>query len=704
MQPTAKRQAPGAFPFSELARCAVAFACAFLFVETHIAARSPYAFTILGQGSGQVVLGFGTYALAVFILSCIVWRALYLVPRWYPSQNTAVPAAATLGALGTWGALAGQASQVCFQQTLAVYVLLLVTGGIVLLVTRRDWASLRTTAAALCLAFLSGTATLYLANRYAFMNVGRRAIELELSLLALGVVLAAGGMNVLQLRRRMLGKRYATVRLMAATAVVPVALMLLAMPRGHRDEERPSILLVSADTLRADYCSVYGGHVATPALEALAKRGVLFERCYSLAPWTLPSLNALFASKYPPGLAPDAAAGSKEDMASYVTLARYWLDENGKSFPARLGEHGYSTGALVGNDLMDQPWLMDGFQQRTVFDLIDDMSQPPNISRLPVLGHALGGHLPWFAPSRFPDQTECITRYTIEFLRRHGNAPFFLWVHYLDPHAPYAPPGEFLDDTDVRAATDLFGPERLKLFRVGFGEDLLDENTKAGMRALYEGEIRYVDHALSRIEAELAALGLGRSAYFFFTSDHGEEMWDHGELGHGQSLHDELTRVPLICVGPEIAPQRIASPVSAIDLVPTLADLAGLSASGSWRGQSWVDALKHRDEPGLERPCFSQATMLVKEGSQIDQSVVVGNHKLIRSLQTGTLELYDLSTDPKEQAGTGDIDSETREELSDLLDQWSGSFPSTFAEFDSQDRQEAPEEVLERLRALGYVE
>ncbi|MBI1317445.1 MAG: sulfatase-like hydrolase/transferase [Candidatus Hydrogenedens sp.] len=463
--------------------------------------------------------------------------------------------------------------------------------------------------------------------------------------------------------------------------------------RGHEDP-RPNLVFVISDTLRADHLKCYGGSVPTPRLDAFAKEGTRFENAYSLAPWTMPSMAGLFASDYPPGLTPDGGAN--------LWLGQTWNYVQGEH-PPTIAEvmrgEGYATGAFVANALVwAMPNVMDGFEQGAFSHPI--MLVPPGwTASLPFLHAVLEAWFPGAHWRRPRDTTQAMNRYAEAWLRRHAHEPFLLYVHYIDPHAPYDPPAQYRTRTGPwpffypYPGAEAYGQQAFD------SEYHVDEANRSYVASLYEGEVRYVDDFAGRLLDTLDGLGLKDTTYVCFTSDHGEELWEHGGYGHAHTVYNELMRVPLIFRGPDIAARAIDTSVSAIDVMPTLFDLLGLPAQDHWKGRSLGPVLRGEAETPVARPIFAQGTNNRCFPYPL-QMAIDGQYKLIREDGTGKTWVYDLKADPGEQHDLSLENPVVASAMRMLMRQWMESFP-----YAMQPGADAgiESETVEQLRGMGYL-
>lgn len=351
-----------------------------------------------------------------------------------------------------------------------------------------------------------------------------------------------------------------------------------------------NLLLITIDTLRADRLSLYGHDRPTsPAIDTLGAAGVVFERAYPAANQTRHALPTMHA-----GRALDFMRTDRRSTAVVFTGGNHFLFE-------RLAAAGQATEAHLShyfNHLLHQG-LGQGIQR------VVDVKQKVR------------------SPLSAPD----ITNNAIQGIDRHRGRPWALWVHYTEPHAPYA-------------AHD----------GIHFGDDPID---------LYDGEILRVDQAVGRLLEALDARGLTDSTVVVLTSDHGEEFGEHGREFHGKQLYEESIRVPLIIRAPGIAPRRIPEPVSLDDMAHTAANLMGLDPAPTYGGASLVARMT--GGPPEQRPVFVDCIWHDDRPAERQLAVIDGSWKLIYDVRNGRARLFDLARDPKEQTAVhGDHPEETR--------------------------------------------
>lgn len=314
-------------------------------------------------------------------------------------------------------------------------------------------------------------------------------------------------------------------------------------PRTTAGPDRPNLVLFVMDTERFDRTSAYGySRPTTPNLEQLANRGLLFEQAYATSSWTWPSMASMLTGRAP------AAHGVRVHQSGFLAHELQTLAEV-------LQEQGFTTGAFVANPLLSSTHNYDqGFER------FEGNAKLVN-----------GGQ---------------IVPQALEWLEANREHRFFLYLHLVDPHTPHTPRRAeleaFTGRTQRLAAPDAMVARTFAL-RQRLGPDgfpLVEEVLQAGegqwYSDVYDACVHQGDHWLGVVLERLQELGLTENTVVAYTSDHGEELLDHRNLGHGHELWQELVRVPLVLAGPGIpAGERVTTPVSNRHLGPSLARFGG---------------------------------------------------------------------------------------------------------------------------------
>jgi arylsulfatase A-like enzyme len=523
------------------------------------------------------------------------------------------------------------------------------------------------------------------------------ADRLHLLMMILGGALAAFGVVAFILTRKTETRVWTLYAgaVLGLSALVVTGVHLLPLPA--RDPGPPNVVFVVADTLRAKDMSLHGGDVATPALENLASDGTTFEQAVSLAPWTMPSMQGMWTSQYPAGFSPKGTVEEWVDQSW-----RYCRDTGIETLAEKLKAKGYETGALIANALIwGMPDIMRGHDMRVMSHPI--MLTPSGIfSAMPFLTDVLRARAPGLLEIRPHNTTRALDRFAKSWVRAHSGEPFYLYVHYIDPHAPYDPPDRYRTMT---GAWPFFYPypggERWGIPILG-PDHFVPEEHRDYVTDLYKGEVRYIDEFMGRLMGYLEDAGVAENTLVVFTSDHGEELWEHGEFGHGQSVHGEQMHVPLVLRGPGIATQRLGGWTSQIDLIPTLAGLLDMEPEDAWQGRDLSSVLRGKADLPAPPPVFAQATNN-KCYPWPQQMVIDGDWKLIRENGSDERMLYNLSADPDEQ---NDLSAAHPKRVADLeaqLDAWLATFDSTFEPDGEPIPEGMTQEAVDQLRGMGYL-
>jgi arylsulfatase A-like enzyme len=444
----------------------------------------------------------------------------------------------------------------------------------------------------------------------------------------------------------------------------------------------PSIILIVIDTLRADYLAAYGFDGPTsPNLDALAAESVVFERCSSQAPWTTPSMASVMTSLYPEAhgvrLAPD-------DPRSLHGWRQQWTRAIPDSTPTLAGclhDRGYRTAAFVAN-----PWLVKGLGFEQGFDTFDEDAVERDDRDATMLLHS---GLQWLRSTTAT------------------GAPTFLYLHMMDVHGPYtAPDVDFLEVRDSAG----FGPARtlpgsglrhiekyLLSPRWARNQDRLQLRV---WRGRYAAGIHAADRRLGAFIRTLRDEGLWDRQLVVVTSDHGEELFDHGGWDHGFNLYEHQLHVPLMVRFPhsEHGGSRIAELVRLVDLMPTLVSLAHANEPTGMVGIDLLPLAAGRAGKHAPRLAFS-ASVKDRPGAT---AIFDGRYKLISDLAARRLRLYDIAADPGEQT---DLASEEPETVGRLGARLGEEIARVGAGEPAPGRAgEIPNEQLDRLRELGYLD
>ncbi len=359
------------------------------------------------------------------------------------------------------------------------------------------------------------------------------------------------------------------------------------------ESDRPNVVLISLDTVRPDHLGCYGYPKATsPNLDELAGDGVVFRRTWTQAPWTLPSHMSLFTSLPP--------SRHRVDSINRV------LPEGIITLPQVMQQQGYHTAALVNNGQVRDHW---GFDRG--FDLWREFQVD--------------------APE---GNCENITRQAVTWLDGQSQEkPFFLFLHYYDPHDAYAAPDEFRE----RLGSSLSGDAARQLVWQARSPDqpLPSPKVKDELVAAYDAEIAWLDHELGKLFAALP-----ENTLLAVFSDHGEAFEEHGWTLHGATLYEEETRVVFLMrlPGNEHAGRIVDAPASLIDVAPTILRQCGLDVPAAYHGVDLGPAMSGQPMPSR---IVTSETKAVVDG-RLSRSAIAYPWKLIVSEPGHQYELYRL--------------------------------------------------------------
>ncbi len=350
----------------------------------------------------------------------------------------------------------------------------------------------------------------------------------------------------------------------------------------------PNVVLISIDTLRADHMCVYGYHrPTTPRLSRLAGEARVFDRAYCTAPLTGPSVVSMLTGQYP--------------HRHLVRLLWQKITAQNVTLADHLRRAGYQTAAVVSNiAVSDRACGLGGR-----FDHYDDRVDEPEPHR----------------PSLLERRASRTTDAAVSWLerRRGAQSPFFLWVHYIDPHGPYRAP----EDAPVRFAHET--PHAVDRARIP--DYVYEPGIVNGMDYIdrYDEEIAYTDREVGRLLDALDRLGAGEDALIIVTADHGEHMidGDHLYFCHGHDVHESTVRVPLIVRHKSVPAGRVDQPVSIVDIFPTVLGILGIPTPGDIDGYHLAGDLSRRPPPYAEGRDSSGSGGLQRALIYPDRKVVV---------------------------------------------------------------------------------
>ena len=429
----------------------------------------------------------------------------------------------------------------------------------------------------------------------------------------------------------------------------------------------PNILLITLDTTRADHMSCYGYEKrTTPRIDELARDAMRYENAYAVTSWTLPSHASIFTGKFPSAHGAHYSETGKINLLDGIQGAANWknyrantLADDEVTLAQTLSEEGYTTGGIVAG-----PWMKRVFGLDRGFDTYDDS----NFQNSGGLFGELNGR-----------PAEDVTRAAKRFVDEHQDEPFFLFLNYYDPHAPYNP-----------AAPEYLAPFWSEpIPPAGEAQEAWDFQI-----ALYDAEILYTDRYVGELLDHLKALDLYEDMWILLTADHGELLGEHGMGGHGNWLSEAEIKIPLIVKEPGADRPRGTHDalVQQVDLMPTLLDALGLPHPPNMQGT----VLGQGNHPILAEvyPVPAMSTL----GDW--QSLIEDDYKLLWGSR-GQHFLFDLEKDPRERDNLFERQPAVAEAMRAKLSRYIEELPEP-GHVSDRDEQVGLE-LLEDLKNMGYV-
>ncbi len=395
---------------------------------------------------------------------------------------------------------------------------------------------------------------------------------------------------------------------LAGWATPTIVLPPAAIPprAAARSLRRPrNVVFVVMDTTRADaFASVDPNtNVVTPVFDALAAESTTFANAYNNENWTVPSTATILSGVYP--------------RSHRAQKWKQVVPEELELLPEHLQRHGMRTVGISANVFVSKEF---GFDQG--WDRFENVAESNRDTAKDVFDDA------------------------IRWLEEHGSErPFFFYVQSMDAHTPYRVARQYSKLYHPKPYDGVLGPyfSGDELAGIRSGEIRATSADRAWIRALYDGEITYQDEQLGRLLDSLEESGLADDTLVVITNDHGEELGDHGGMGHTRSMHEEILRAPLLIHYPPLFPagKRVEAVVEHVDLAPTIVEALGLPPMSRAEGISVVPLVT--GEGGRRRPLY--ATMDFRDQKRV---VRVGRWKLTLDAKAGWKSLYDLDDDPGE--------------------------------------------------------
>jgi len=491
------------------------------------------------------------------------------------------------------------------------------------------------------------------------------------------------------------GSAAATGPAAASEAAVQGAEVPAPPPARRAPPDALNVLLITIDTLRADHLSCYGyARKTSPCIDALAAQAVLFEECLVQWPKTGPSMASLLTSTY------GSTNGVMRRTLDIKVPLHYDL------LPELMQRAGWNTLGVVSNISLSEKFHFDqGFDRFAVH--AGDQCRADAVT----------------------------TRATDLLAERDTSKPYFLWVHYLDPHAPYVPPrrhiepflGDALWQADARPPLPVDprvadpaapAPENQDIGMIPAYAHFparypwvkqSDKDQARNYVAAYDGDVRYVDEHVGKLLDWMMAADLLRTTIIVLAADHGEGLGEHDYwFEHGRFPYDDCVHVPLMVVHPDWKARRVATPVALLDVAPTIAELTGVANGWQFEGKSLAPWLAAGAPEEQARPVFVESGYSERYEFSLRRGkwklIRVGSPETAKLMKGGKYELYDVVADPGETQNL--YDDAAAAAVVDSLTEELEAFVAAAAAKKAPDAEGATltEEERAQMKALGYGE
>lgn len=438
---------------------------------------------------------------------------------------------------------------------------------------------------------------------------------------------------------------------------VIVLVMHIYYMRARAKIKRPNIVIIVSDALRKDHLGCYGyRNDATPNIDRFAKDATLFKNAFAQSPSTKPSVASLFTSRYPS----QHSTIYKQDALNLtqVTLAEV------------LSEHNYLTAAFIENPVISGLFNYNqGFRWYELNDGRDEAATD--------------------------ELTADFDRKIFFWLKTYYTQPFFLYIHYIDPHGPYNAPAPFANFFDRHG-------KRYNDTKKDILEYLKNNDSRKKKRnlehliSLYDDEVRYVDSRFKALIMRLENLNILDNSIVIFLSDHGEGFLEHGKLDHSYSLYSELINIPLIIRYPRLFKKHYEEKyVQQIDIFPTIMYILGIPSDAlSLEGKNILSA------PSEDIKIVSEQLRYGEEWGRPQRCIISKGWKLIQDIHLGVYSLFNIKDDPFDQKNLIQENTDVANKLKFFLSEWHKEL---------KDKKESDKVTLDKnlekkIRSLGYVQ
>jgi len=485
--------------------------------------------------------------------------------------------------------------------------------------------------------------------------------------------------------------------------------------------DRPNILLIVMDTVRADHLSLYGYYLnTTPYLKKMALESTVFNNAFAAAPWTLPSHASIFTGLYP--------------SQHRTNAEHFWLDDKYRTLAEVLHDNGYQTVSFSNNDYVTSYHnMVQGFERTWYKGNWTNEIKMPDQS----LGGSVVSLLNWLweyfrtdilakiikNPASIWDYpSAAVTNSAVSDWLNRGrdkDRSFFMFINYMDAHFPYDPDDEnaglFLNKEELEMSYRLKIRNPPVEYFLDMSKGGYSEKDIRIMNRLYDASIHYLDGEMEKLFNTFKKLGIYDRTLIIIASDHGEYLGSRNRLAHGLGLHEEVLHVPLIARYPGLfkAGVRYDTVVTHVDIPETILSFAKIEERPKEKPETQVlFDLKDDFRPNVFGESFFPLNLLVGASLRDDNSGLFVEEKTIRNRRyqliwksRGEPEFYNVVDDPSEMNNVYSSENDEAAEMKRQLLQWTKTLPRVSPSVSQPSGISKKEkfEMIQKLRALGYV-
>ena len=447
--------------------------------------------------------------------------------------------------------------------------------------------------------------------------------------------------------------------------------------------DKPNVLIILHDALRADHLSVYGySRDTSPNITAFAKDALVIDNVISQSSWTAPSVASLFTSFYP------SVHGIQDYFGKDRNQKATKLNRKFNTIAETFRNEGFQTACFSTNS-----WVSSSLQFNQGFDTFELLKKRENIYK------ATGNEL---------------NKKALNWLDNNSEEPFFLYLHYVDTHHPYLPPEPYQAKFKSKEKKILDSPRMKAVFK-HFHDHWYKKMFKTTNHDvnryidLYDGSINFIDDKFAELMKKLDSLNLTDNTIIIITSDHGEAFGEHENLTHQMTLYNEEIKVPLIIKFPETMKKfnnldTSSGYIELIDLAPSLYDILGFKSDIYSNGKSFMN----NDQ--LKEPCFSERTTEVSPEIKTIPAITIikdGHKGIFDITKRHVTELYDLKSDPCEKNNLYNTDKQKCLVLSKDIINWTKERVNDLNKLKIKEEDlkstELSKKDLDGLKGLGYI-